>query len=469
MGSFVTAILALLTVVMEDAPVTLFPPLAISAYSFRVVELVYSFIFRIDGDLKLQPELARSYTISSSSDGMEITVELKRGVRTCSGEEIDAKMVANSIKKYMDYGRLRFIRSVEVIGEHRVRLKAEKNYSVLYELVIPVFPERWTDCTGDFEVLDFSPGYYVILRSRRSGKLVMVKGVRNDITRILELEKGDAHILVNAVPPHLLSYVRGLKDVDVITQKSVNINYIALNTRNPYLSRKEVRQAIFHAIDREKVISEVISGLGEPINSMIPNMSPFYCDCGRYSYDVTKAIELLERAGFRRSDGYFFKLLWKTSTVRYAVRSVKAIASYLENVGIKVEIVLQEFHKFFSDIVAGNYDIFSLNLVGVRSPDIFRFLAHSESFPPRGANRTFFSNPYLDELIEMAEKEDNRERAKTLYRKVQEILMDEVPYIPVYQLKDVIAYRTDRVDQRRMRNLNFVPGGSLSFLIDLLE
>lgn len=453
-----------IVVAMEDAPTNLFPPLAISAYSFRVVELIHRGLFEINDRLEPVPDLVESYSISFDGDDAIVLLKIKKGQRTCYGNEINSKMVADSIKKHMDYGRTRLVRSVSPLDEYSFVITAARNLFILYELALPVFPENWTDCTGDFEVIEFVPGYHVLLRHRKSNRIVLIKGVKNDITRILEFEKGDVDVLVNAVPPHLTDYVRSLKNVEIITQKSININYIAFNMKNPYLSKKEVRQAIFYALDREKIVRELMKDQAEVINSMIPSISPFYRDYARYSYNVTKAIELLKRAGLRKVNGYFFKVVWKTSTVRYALRNVKAMSSYLEDIGIKVEIVPQEFHKFFSDIVEGNYDVFSLNLVGIKTPDVFRFIAHSKSVPPKGANRTFFSNPYLDNLLDEAEREKDIERVKAIYERVQEVLMEEVPYIPIYQLKDFIVFRTDKIEPSYIRRAVFIPGGSLKFL-----
>lgn len=466
---YFTFLIVNLVIAMEDAPTNLYPPLAVSAYSFRVVELIHRSLFRVNQNLEPEPDLVETYSIVPYSDGITIFIRIKQGLKTCSGRNIDSQMVLGAIQKYKDYGRIKMIRSFRNKGDYEILIDAEKNSSIIYELMLPVFPENWTDCTGDFEVVDFSPGYYVLLRSRVNGRTVLIKGVKNDITRVLEFEKGDIDILVNAVPPHLFHYVSSLKNIDVFTQRSININYIALNTRNPFLSKKEVRQAIFYAIDREKIINEVIGGQGDIVNSLIPSVSPFYCDCARYKYDPKKSVELIESAGFQKKNGYFFKLVWKTSTVKYAIRNVKAISSYLEKVGIKIEILPQEFQKFFSDIVAGNYDIFSLNIVGVKSPDIFRFMAHSDSFPPKGANRTFFSNPYFDQVVEQAERSEDFQTAKRYYTKAQEILMEECPYIPIYQIKDIIAYRTDRIQKDKFRKAKFVPGGSLTFINYILD
>lgn len=454
-----------LVIAMEDAPNTLFPPLAISAYSFRVVNLIHRSLFKPNEKLEPEPDLAESYQIISNPDHLEILIKIKENQRTCSGLVIDSTMIQNSINKYKDYGRLKLVKSSEIISKYEIKIYTERNFSVLYELMFPVFPERWTDCTGYFEVVDFFPGQYVLLMSRKSGKKVLIKGIKNDITRILEFEKGDIDILVNAVPPYLLDYLKSLKNVDIITQDSINLTYIALNMKNPYLSKKEVRKAIAYAIDREKIAKKLMNDMVKVINSMIPSISPFYCDTGKFKYDPEKARELLKKAGISENS---IELIWKTSTVKYAIRNVKAIANYLEEIGIKVKIIPQEFHKFFQDILEGNYDIYSLNFVGIMSPDILRLIAHSSSIPPNGANRVFFSNPYFDKLIEKAEAEEDFEKRKEFYCKAQEIISEEIPYIPLFQIKDVIAYRTDKISPEKMRKAKFIPGGSLSFLDQIL-
>ncbi len=458
-----------LVISMEDAPSTLYPPLAISAYSYRVVELIHRGLFEIDETLSPKPDLAKRFSVKmDSKETIEIEIEIEKS-KTCSGKEIDARMVKDSIDEYRSYGRLPRIKSIEVIDKRKIRIKSELYSSIFYDLSVPIFPKEATDCTGYFNVVKFEPSRYVVLESRDRKLRVLIKGVKNDITRILELEKGDADIVVNAIPANLLEYAISLSNVEVIKRPGVNITYIAMNTKNDYLKRKEIRWAIAYAIDREKILSILVEDMGTVINSMLPATSEFYCDCAKIEYSPQKAEEILDSLGIKKGeDGIRFSLVWKTSTVKYAIRNVKAIASYLEKVGIKVRIVPREFSTFFSDIKNGNFDIYTLNFVGVIDPEILRYIAHSSLIPPYGANRVFFSNPKFDKIIELASKIMNeKERRKELYIQAQKILMDELPYIPLWQVDDVIAYRKDKVKGDIFSKVK--PGGSLLFLINLIS
>ena len=470
-------------VAMEGAPSTIYPPLALSAYSHRAVELIHRGLFLVDETLSPKPDIAEKVEMEyyyhhpgdenadkkkypdRSTKYVKLILHIREGQKTCSGKEITSDMVSHSIREYMKYGRFQYIKEIRELGKYRIEIKMRPYASVFYDLSVPVFPEEFTDCTGKFMVKEFVPKEKIVLLSRDGSLEVVIKGIKNDITRILEFEKGDVDILVNAIPPYLLQYAEGIEGARIIKLPGVNITYLALNTKNPFLKHRKVRKAIFHAIDREKVLREVMKGTGEVINSMLPKNSEFYCDCAEHVFSPEKAERLLDSAGFpRKENGKRFTLVWKTSTVKYALRNVKAIASYLERVGIEIKIVQREFTTFFYDIRQGNFDIYSLNFVGVKDPELLRYISSSDMFPPRGANRVFFSDPELDEILRMASEEFRKEERKKLYREAQRKLMEELPYIPLWQVKDIIAFNTREIDKEETEEMRFTPGGSLLFL-----
>lgn len=460
-----------IVVAMEDGPTNLYPPLANSAYSFRVVELIHKALFKFDRNLNIIPDLAEKIDIQKrwGNDGEEIILKIKirEGEKTCSGLKINSSLVVKSLKKYIDRGKFRYIKNIRETSENEIEIVSQPYASIMYDLTSPIFPEdNFTDCTGDFKLVEFEPGKKAVLQKRNSKKKVVIKGIENDITRILELEKGDVDIIVNAVPPNLIEYVKKLKNVQIIQSSGINISYIGLNLRNKYLADRRVRKAIAYAIPKEEIIKNLLEDYAEPINSMLPKSSKFYFEYHQYPYSPETAKKLLEEAGFF-SEQKTPVFIWKTSNIKYAIRNVKAIASGLEKIGMKIDIQSREFSTFFYEVINGNFDMYSLNFVGVKDPEILRYIAHSKMIPPYGANRVMFSNPIFDAIVERATAEMNERERKTLLEQAQKILQDELPYIPLWQVKDIIVFRKDKV--KHLDESDIIPGGSLTFLSKIIE
>ena len=95
---------------------------------------------------------------------------------------------------------------------------------------------------------------------------------------------------------------------------------------------------------------------------------------------------------------------------------------------------------------------------GNEDPDIFEYAFHSSKFPPNGANRSYYSNPKVDALIDKARREIDPNVRKPLYAEVQRILAEDLPYINFWYLDNVLVHTT------RVRNLKLNPAGNFDFL-----
>ncbi len=131
----------------------------------------------------------------------------------------------------------------------------------------------------------------------------------------------------------------------------------------------------------------------------------------------------------------------------------------LREVGIALDIRSFEFATFFADITKGAYQVHSLRWVGGNlDPDIFEHIFGSNSFAPKRANRTFYSNPRVDELIREARSTVDQSQRKTMYDEIQRILADDLPYINLWYLDNVLVH-TNRVS-----GIELSPSGNYNFL-----
>jgi len=150
----------------------------------------------------------------------------------------------------------------------------------------------------------------------------------------------------------------------------------------------------------------------------------------------------------------------KTSNTDETTRLLAAVLQQqLRAVGIELDIRTMEFAAFYSDVTKGAFQIYSLRWIGGnQDPDIFEAVFASSSFPPRRANRGYYSNPRIDALVAQGRRELDQNKRKEIYAEMQRILARDLPYINLWYLDNVLVHT------RRVHNLHLSPSGDYDFL-----
>ena len=151
---------------------------------------------------------------------------------------------------------------------------------------------------------------------------------------------------------------------------------------------------------------------------------------------------LLQQAGY---GGKTLHLSYKTSKDPFRVRLATIIQAQLQNVGIELKIESHDWGTFFADIKAGKFQLYSLSWVGIRTPDIYNHVFHSQSLPPKGANRGRFNDATIDQLLDSALQSQTIEEKRNYYSEVQQRVIEQLPYIPLWY-EDHIAIINNKLD-----------------------
>ena len=201
-------------------------------------------------------------------------------------------------------------------------------------------------------------------------------------------------------------------------------------------------------------------GFAQPAASVLPRQSWAYnAEVPGYDYDPQRARQILDTAGYRAVGGVRFHLTMKTSTEETTRLIAAVLQQQLREVGIALDIRTFEFATFFSDVTSGAYQLYSLRWIGGNEdPDIFEYAFHSAKFPPHGANRSYYSNPRIDALIDQARSELDQNTRKHLYAEIQQILADELPYVTLWYLDNMLVH------SKRVQGLTLNPSGNYDFL-----
>ena len=155
------------------------------------------------------------------------------------------------------------------------------------------------------------------------------------------------------------------------------------------------------------------------------------------------------------------RLSLKTSTSEVYRLQAAAIQHDLARVGIAVQIRSSEFQTLSADMLRGNFQLYSLQFVGVTDPDMLRLVYHSQLVPPAGLNRVFFKNPDVDRLIDEAAAATDDGQRRLLYTEAQQIIAQDVPYISLWYKTNVAIF------QPGLRGVALSPIADFTFMKDV--
>jgi peptide/nickel transport system substrate-binding protein len=268
-----------------------------------------------------------------------------------------------------------------------------------------------------------------------------------------ELRSGRVDIapLPTSLSPDAIKQLGQDPKLQVLQFTGSNLNLLTLNCAQPPLNEVKVRQAIAYATDREGMIRDLLLGQGKIAHSILPEESWAYHAGQKYSFDPAMAKKLLDEAGFRDPDGdgpqmrFAKPVIFKVSGSSVAAKNYAGvIQNYLKNVGVPVSIETAELNTLFDELRRGNFQIsYGQWVGGNQDPIFFKDLFASSEIPTEtrpSRNRSRYSNKELDALIEEALNTFDRDKAKQLYERIQDIITRDVPVLTLwYQANIVIA------------------------------
>jgi peptide/nickel transport system substrate-binding protein len=457
---------------------TLDPRFSTDAASHRVQELVHRGLVRLNENFEPVPDAAASW---SRPDALTWRFHLRDGLQFHNGEPVLASDVVATLNSLLDAKTASPLRAgfaaierVEAEGGQDVVVHLNKpDASLLTRLSIGILPageaakgnqSRSIVGCGACRVAAWDERGLLLERVAepqvdqiRKFRFVVVK---DPVTRCLKLGRGEVDFTENDLPSHLLGYLRDQKQLTINTRPSTTFSYIGMNLQDAVLKDVRVRWALALALDRarlKKALYADLPVLGETV------LTPTHwaaADIPVTLFDAGQAAALLDDAGFKPdANGVRFSLNYRTSTDPARLRMASAIADMWRKIGVDVKVESLEWGGFYARIKQGDFQVFSLAWVGIVDPDIYRWILHSDMWPPKGANRGRYKNTDVDGWLEIAAISPSREEQKRLYGMVQEKMAEDQVYIPLWY-EPVIA-----VSGPRLSGFTPAPDGSLLGLL----
>jgi len=444
---------------LAQLPMSLDPRYATDAASHRVQEFLHRGLVKLDDQFLPQLDLAASWL---HPDPLTWEFSVKPDARFHDGSKVTATDVAATLSAVMDASKasplkagLASIESVEVLSDNSLRLKLSKpDASLLTRLELGILPAslaskphspKSTVGCGLYRLKSWQGNSVEIEPVGGTSKPIRFVGVKDPVTRVLKLVRGELDFTQGDLPPHLIPYLQKQKGIEIQYHPSTTFSYIGLNLQDEYLKDVRVRRALALGLDRNKLKRALFSDFPELAETVLTSSHWAATELPQTPYDPEKAGKLLDEAGFKRgADGIRFRIVYRTSTNPTRLRLVTAIADNWQKLGVEVSIESLEWGGFYARIKQGDFQAFSLDWVGVTDPDIYRWILHSDMWPPNGSNRGRYSNKQVDAWLDAAAvSEDMSERAR-LYAKVEKQMQADQVYIPLWY-QPVMAISGPRV------------------------
>jgi len=459
----------------------------------------------MEGSTEIQPCLATSW--ETSADGKEIVFHLRKGVKFHDGTDFNADAVVFSFARqydpnhpYHQYGEWAYwgymfsdIDKVEKIDDYTVKIiLKDVNASIMTSLamftvniVSPTNAEKYKEDafkypygTGPFKFVEWVKDDHITLeanenywRGRPKLDKLIFKVIPDPSARLLALEVGEISGMEYPNPADV-ERIKANSNLVLMSEPGMNVGYLAMNTGYGYkdvnengvkdpdeplektpgyfepLTKKEVRQAINMAIDKEAIVRDIYRGTASVAkNGMPPFMLGYNDEIKDYPYDPERAKELLKKAGY--PDGFEVTLHVMPVSRPYMFDPPKigeAIQSYLSAIGIKVNFYQVDWGTYLQETEAGMHQMCLLGWTGDNGdPDNFMNVLYSLNACSIGTagNYAFYTNEENQELLTKALRTYDVNQRAEYYKKAQELIHEDAGWVYLAHANQSVVFRSN--------------------------
>ncbi len=437
----------------------------------------------------ITPGLAESWEVNEN----EITFKLKKGVKFSDGADFNAEVV----KKNFDmipkiwpemfvsaFNVLRTLDEVQVIDNYTVKLVlANPYYGALQELTNGgpygmMSPNAYTEeglsegadsktfGTGPYMLDSFIKGqeYTFVINDnywseQPAVKQFAVKIIPDMESRIMALRAGEIDMIVganNITYDAFSEFSSDGKFEAKVSQAENKTNGIMLNTTKPPFDDKNVRLAVQHAINKKVICDNLLYGIETKADFLLNPKLP-YCDVSleAYDYDVEKAKDLLDQAGWpaigksgiREKEGQRLEaeILFK-SGVGVEEDVSLALAGQLKEIGFDVKVTGLERMAWFGKAAEGNFTISTVETMGIPyDPQIFISIMAVPSWN-NPVQQGLAVKPEIDKKIKELSNTVDSEKVQKIYDYILTTLHQEALYVPVSYSRELVIFNKELVN-----------------------
>ena len=472
------------------------PFAGVTVAAYEMFHLNYDMLTGYAPDGSVRPEIADSW--EASADGLTWTFKIHPGMKWQDGLPVTANDVAFTFNYIIDNELAAYtsstvnIKDAEAVDDSTVVFHLKKPKATMLRLWIPIVPEHiWSKIPGDkagtynsespvigsgpFQTIEVKKGSYIRFAANKdywkgAPKVdeVILQIYTNQDTMSMDLKAGNIDVAVDLPAPQF----DALKNEPGITAKPALFRYfveLAMNVydndnsqANPVLRDLKFRQAISWAVDKQKIVDTALSGYGSVGQSII---GPFTDGAWTpspeetFGYDMAKAAQLLDAAGYADSNGDGIRedkkgkpielRLWTRSESPEQQRAGKLIAGSFEELGLSIVLSVENdgtindgIYAYKGDNYAPNFDMFIWGWGGTADPgyQLGSFITSQIEW----WNDACWSNAEYDSLYDQQDAEMDWPTREQQVQRMQQLFYDDAPYVVLYYPQTLIAYNTSK-------------------------
>ncbi|MEL6911502.1 MAG: ABC transporter substrate-binding protein [Cyanobacteria bacterium J06648_1] len=444
---------------------------------YNVAESLYTYEV---GTTDIKPLLATALP-EISADGLTYTIPIREGVTFHDGTAFDAKAMEFSLQRFItNGGKPAFllgdvIESVEATGDYELKITLQQPFAAFPALLAfpgacAVSPQAYKIGAGEFNPnqlvgtgkyqlkqfksdsvsLDANENYWGEQPANQGINMQVYGG--NSANLFNSFKTGAVDVAYQSLDPQQIASLLDSKDqYQIIEGSGTVVNYLVLNQQQEPLNQPEVRQAIAAGINRGLINERVLKGQAEPIYSLVP--TAFESSQGAFESlygeaNTAKAKELLTQAGYSAQNPAVVEIWHPSGSITRGIVA-ETIKAYAEQ---ELEGMVQfipnsvESASFFGNLSQGIYPAALVDWYpDFLDPDNYLqpFLSCSEGTASGGCESgaaqsrgSFYYSDRANELIEQSRQEQDVAKRQTILVELQELMAQDVPYVPLWQTKD---------------------------------
>ncbi len=450
--------------------------------TFKVTENIFETLLEYGPkDTTVHPGLAEKWEVSP--DGLTYTFHLRQGVKFHDGTDFNADAVVFNFDRWMNGDSDKFpyytmfggfkkdeghvIKEVKAVDKNTVVFTLKrpqapflKNLAMSpFGIASPEAVKKYGDDfrknpvgTGPFKFVEWKENDTITVEKNKDywqkglPKLtkVIFRVIPENTARLNALANGEIDVM-DGLNNSDEATVKSNSKLQVIERPSMNVGYIGLTTTRKPFDNKLVRQAMNYAIDKKAIIDAFYGGKALPaVNPMPPSIEGYNDAIQPYPYDLEKAKALLKEAGYEKG----FKIdLWAMPVARpympEAQKVAEVIQASLSKIGVTAKIQSVDWATYLDKAAKGEFDMYMLGWTGDNGdPDNFLYtLLDKDSIGSN--NYSQYSSDPLHEVLIQAQTESDQAKRNELYKKAQEIIHEDAPWIPLVHSTPLLAAAKD--------------------------
>ena len=435
------------------------------------------------GTTELVPQLATEMP-EISEDGLTYTIPIRQGVTFHDGTTFKAESMAFSLKRFIKNSGspssllTNTVTSVEATGEYQLTIKLQKPFAAFTSLLAfsglcAISPQAYTIGENQFQPDTFiGSGPYKLAeygtdilrldifenywgeKTKNQGIDIQIFSSSANLFNAFKTGAIDvAYLSLDAEQITNLETEAARQGWQVISTDSKTINYMMLNLNSEPLNNKAVRKALASIIDRKLLNKRVLQGKGEPVYSLIPTQFNSYKPVFKENYgdgNFEKAKELLKEAGYSLENPAIIEIWYPANSTKKQL-TASTLKAYVEQKleGLmELELNSVEAATAYENLDKGVYQTFILDWYGdfIDADNYIQpFLECTKGTKEKGCEEgasqfqgSFYYSDRINQLIKQQRQEQNPEKRQAIFREIQELLGEDVPFIPLWLDKDYV-------------------------------